>query len=229
MEKKLHYTMGFVGGFMGAYAILNRCDVFGNAQTANMIYIVMNIIGRNVTDVLYRLGGLFVYMSGIAVTVIWPRISKASVHYIALAADAGAFIVLGFMPEHMNNVVALYPIFFAAAIQWNAFTGIGGYNYSTIFSTNNLRQFTVSATEYMFSRERRHAQKAKFFGCMIVCYHLGVLFSYAAYILLGLKSIWLGLVPLAVAATLMLYEDFYKYLSSGKRFGKRVEEVSSNV
>ena len=32
-RKKLHCTMAFIGGYIGAYALLNRADVFGNAQT----------------------------------------------------------------------------------------------------------------------------------------------------------------------------------------------------
>ena len=33
----VHYTMAIFGGFIGAYAILARMQVFGSAQTANMI------------------------------------------------------------------------------------------------------------------------------------------------------------------------------------------------
>lgn len=229
MERKLYYTMAFTGGFLGAYAILNRCDIFGNAQTANMIYIVMNIAGRNVFDVICRLGGLLIYMSGIAFTVLWPKFSKVSLHYIAVAVDMAVIIMLGFMPEHMNNIIALYPIFLAASIQWNSFTGISGYNCSTIFSTNNLRQFTIAATEYMHSRERRYAHKAGFYGGLLVFYHLGVAFSYLSYKEFGIKCVWAGLVPVIIAAVMMVYEDFYKVCNLKRTFRKHVEEVSSNV
>ena len=32
----LHFAVSSLGGFMGGYAIYNHCDVFGNAQTANI-------------------------------------------------------------------------------------------------------------------------------------------------------------------------------------------------
>lgn len=38
-RKKLHCTMAFIGGYIGAYALLNRADVFGNAQTSNLIHV----------------------------------------------------------------------------------------------------------------------------------------------------------------------------------------------
>ena len=33
LERRLHLTVTFIGGFMGCYAIFNRSDVFGSAQT----------------------------------------------------------------------------------------------------------------------------------------------------------------------------------------------------
>lgn len=206
-KRKLHYIMALTGGFMGAYAILNRCDLFGNAQTANMIYIAMNIVGRNLPAALLRLGGMAVYMAGIAVTVLVPKKLNVSLWYISLAVDATAVIVLGILPEHMNNVLALYPLFFAAAIQWNAFPGAFGYNSSTIFSTNNLRQFTMASTEYLCSREKRHAHKAGFYGGVLIFYHIGVAASYVSYRFLGIKSAWIAIVPIMIAATMIIYED----------------------
>lgn len=32
LERRLHLTVTFIGGFMGCYAIFNRCDVFGSAS-----------------------------------------------------------------------------------------------------------------------------------------------------------------------------------------------------
>lgn len=206
-KRKLHYMMAFIGGFMGAYAILNRCDLFGNAQTSNMIYIAMHLVGRNFFDVVCRLGGMVIYMMGIALTVLWPKHSKISLHYVAVTVDAIVLITLGFMPKHMNNVIALYPIFFAAAVQWNSFPGVFGYNCSTIFSTNNLRQFTIASTEYFCNRESKHAHKAKFYGGTLLCYHLGVVVSYLSYLLLAIQGAWIGMVPVTLAAAMVIYEN----------------------
>ena len=50
LERRLHLTVTFIGGFMGCYAIFNRCDVFGSAQTGNLISFVMDP-----TDTLIRI------------------------------------------------------------------------------------------------------------------------------------------------------------------------------
>ena len=160
-RKKLHCTMAFIGGYIGAYALLNRADVFGNAQTSNLIHVAMSIVGTDFLDLFIRLGGVFLYMAGVTLVVIWQKITKINVHYLAVVVDALAFIMLGFFPKDMDIIVSLYPIFFAAAVQWTSFSGVYGYNCSTIFSTNNLKQFTMAGVEYICSHDKKFSHKAK--------------------------------------------------------------------
>ena len=74
---------------------------------------------------------------------------KADLHYISIGIDILACLLLAGLPEQMDPVLALYPMFFATAVQWLAFTGAAGYNSATIFSTNNLRQCFASLSEYL--------------------------------------------------------------------------------
>ena len=39
----IHYTLSFIGGYLGLYAIVSRADLFGNAQTANLIGVVRDL------------------------------------------------------------------------------------------------------------------------------------------------------------------------------------------
>lgn len=213
--------MAFIGGFLGAYALLSRCDMFANAQTTNMISIAMGIVGRNPLAVLSRLGALLIYIFGIMITVLLPKVWKISLHYVAVAVDAAVVIILGFMPENMNPVIALYPVFLAAAIQWNSFPEVSGYSCSTIFSTNNLRQFTVASTQYFCDRDKAHANKARCYGGTLLFYHLGVVFSYFAYRFLALQGVWLGLLPVLLAASMVIYENsdlnIHHFIHPGKK------------
>lgn len=58
-RKKLHCMMAFIGGYIGAYALLNRADVFGNAQTSNLIHVAMSIVGTNFSICLSGLAGSY--------------------------------------------------------------------------------------------------------------------------------------------------------------------------
>ena len=43
----LHFLMAMIGGFLGGYAIFARMNIFGSAQTANLIELIKNIFGAN--------------------------------------------------------------------------------------------------------------------------------------------------------------------------------------
>ncbi len=206
-RKKLHCMMAFIGGYIGAYALLNRADVFGNAQTSNLIHVAMSIVGTNFFDLFIRLGGVVLYMAGVALVVIWPKCTKISVHYLAVIVDAFAFIMLGFFPKDMNIIVSLYPVFFAAAVQWTSFSGVYGYNCSTIFSTNNLKQFTMAGVEYICSHDKKFSHKAKFYGSVLITYHLGVACEFFANQVFGIKASWLGLIAVAAAFVMVSVEQ----------------------
>ena len=77
-----------------------------------------------------------------------------------------------------EDFIALYPLYFAMAIQWCSFKGGDGFTCSTIFSTNNLRQFTTSMTEYLCSKDPDALRKWKFFASVLLCFHFGVIVSY---------------------------------------------------
>ena len=181
IESINHYIMSSIGGFLGLYALLNRCDNFGSSQTSNLLYIVEAVLGSNFIEVLIRLGAVFLYMLATFLVIWLPKKFKINVRILAVFVDLFALVLLGFLPKDMNNVLGLYPIFFAASFQWNSFCGARGYNSSSIFSTNNLRQFTMAVTEVFVNKNRIYADKAKFFGMTLLSYHIGAVVSYFAW------------------------------------------------
>ena len=57
-EMLLHFVMAFIGGYFGLYAIVARNDLFGSAQTSNLIYLVQDIVGGRPLDFVIRIGAL---------------------------------------------------------------------------------------------------------------------------------------------------------------------------
>lgn len=198
-EPSLHYLMAITGGFFGVYAIITFCDLFGNAQTANLIYFVTDLLGRNYQDALLRLGGALLFMTATALTVYLPKHSRINLQIASILIDMAAAVIIGLFPSDIPPVLALYPFFFATAFQWNSFKGAKGFNSSTLFSTNNLKQFTIAVSEVFLNKDRTHIVKAKFFGCTLLSFHFGVCCSYIARTLLGPKSIWLVFLPLCIS------------------------------
>ena len=202
----IHYNMAVCGGFLGAYAILNRCDVFGNAQTSNLIYLAMSIIGRDAKQVIIRIGAMLLYMLATMLTVLIPKYTKWNLRAVSVLIDMLAVCILSFLPQEMDNIIALYPIFFAMAFQWNTFANLCEYVSSTIFSTNNVRQMSISFTKYICDRKEEDAKRGRFFAGVLLFYHIGVAISYFAWKAFGLKGVCVGLIPMNSALWLISYE-----------------------
>lgn len=207
----IHYMMAVCGGIFGAYAIFGRMAVFGSAQTANLIELMGNIVGKNFGEALLRVGALLIYGGSMVTATVLAKKTKLPLKYTALILEAAAATALACIPASVNPIIALYPAFFITAFQWCVFTGAKGYVSSTIFSTNNVKQTFISATEYFLSNDpeekQKKADKAKFFGGTLAAFHAGVAAEYAVYHVLHLQSILIVAVPLAVSAFLLAAAD----------------------
>lgn len=206
-QRKLHSIMAMIGGFLGAYAILTRMDLFGNAQTTNVMYIVLEIFGRDLKGVLLRILGTIIYMSGVASTVIWKKYMDINIHYAAIGIDMIAIGLLGFIPQTVNPVISLYPIFFSMAFQWNAFPGAYGYVSASIFSTNNIRQMTLGLAEYFTGHDMKQLHKASIYARVLLFYHIGVALSYISVVIAGVRGVWFGTAIVVVALIKIIGED----------------------
>lgn len=187
----------------GALCHCVKSRSFGNAQTANLIGVVRDLIGRNFSDMLLRVGALLIYMAAVILTVWIPEHFSADLRFISIGIDIFAILLLGFFPSGMSPVVALYPVFFAMPFQWCTFKAPGGYNSSTIFSTNNLRQFTTAVTQFLMKKDSAQCDKAKFYGMTLLSFHTGAALSLILYMTCGLSGVWLCLVPAFYAVWLI--------------------------
>lgn len=199
-EVRVHHIMSLVGGFLGAYGMITRAGNFGSSETTNMISMVTSFLGKDIETAFYRLIALIIYIAAFIMTVIIPKKCKTDVRYISLAIDFVGIIILMFIPEKIDPVIALFPIFFMSAFQYNAFAKIKNYNCATIFSTNNLRQMVIGFTEYITDKNKKELDRGKFFGATLLWYHVGVAVAFFAVKHLGLHGI-IVCIPFIILAT----------------------------
>ena len=198
-EVRQHFIMALCGGFFGGYAIFGRSAVFGSAQTANLIELVSDLLGRDFREVLLRLGALLLYISAMVLFAVLSRKTVWNLKYLVFLIETGAVVLLAVLPENLNPIVALYPVFFAASFQWCVFKGAEGYACSTIFSTNNVKQTVLSFCDYFLTgqeqaQEREKSlKKGRFFGETLLFFHTGVACAFLGLKALGLSAIWLNL------------------------------------
>ena len=217
------YSMCFAGGFIAAYAILNHADFLASAQTANLINIALCITGSNWMELCLRLIAVLVYMTGLSVPVLVAKYTHINVKMLCIFVEISMIILLYFFTKRINTIIALYPVFFMTSMQWNSFPGVDGFASSSIFSTNNLRQFTTSYVEYRCSKDREYLKKTKFFGGVLLSYHAGVIFSYYAYRHFAMKGVIFCLIPLFTGMLFILMENgFLKIIKKEIAVARRV-------
>lgn len=202
-----HHAMALVGGFFGVYALMTRSATFGSSETSNLIYLTIDGLGASLPDFLIRLGATLCYIGGIVFATLIPKfLKKWDVRYLSILIDAAACVLLAQIPGDADPVLALYPMFFATAVQWLAYTQAAGFNSATIFSTNNLRQCFAGLAEYLYSREEKHLARFRFYGGTLLCFHAGVIYCWFCMKLWGVRSIYACLLPLA-AGLFMTWRD----------------------
>lgn len=191
----LHSMMCVVGGYLGAYAILNRGGNLGSAQTANLIYIFLYLLGRNLPEFILRVAGMLLYLLAIEIYVILSKKTPLNMERYGIYIDMVGLFVLCLIPADANPAIGILPLFFMMSTQWCIFHGTKEFASSTIFSTNNFKQTVLALSEYHFDKDRKHLRRAKFFGNSLIWYHLGVVFSFFAVKYFGIRASLFCLIP----------------------------------
>ncbi|WP_294428627.1 YoaK family protein [uncultured Treponema sp.] len=198
-EAQIHYTVAFIGGFLGIFPIVNAAHFFGSAQTVNLIDIIIGFLKCEGYSVLFHAIGVFLYAFAIFLVTFIPKHTKANVKILAMIVDITAAVVMWLfpIPKKLPLTVYLYPTFFAMSFQWCAFKGAYGFTSSTIFSSNNFRQFISSLTEIFFNGDKSFSLKAKFFGITLLSFHFGVTLSWILWHFLGNAGFLFVIIPCA--------------------------------
>ena len=203
-ETWAHHAMAAAGGFFGVYALLTRGGTFGSSETSNLIYLVVSGLDGTWGPALIRLGGTACYIAGIVFAVLLRRYGRRpQAQILSISVDFAACLLLAWIPAETDPILALYPMFFATAVQWVAYSQAAGYNCATIFSTNNLRQFTEGATEYLCGHDPEQLRKLRFYGGTLLCFHLGAAWGWWCVGRWSIPGIY-GCLPLLIPPAVFL-------------------------
>ena len=183
-----HLSFAAVGGFFAAYAILLRMGIMANAQTLNLLELLLSSLRCHWPEVLMHLGALAMYVLGTMSTVILPHLSGWDMRRVCPIIDALCAVLLAFLPAEMPVIPSLYPIFFAMSVQWSSFTGAQDHISSTIFSTNNTKQASLSLARHLCTREQGQIRRMWFYVSTILCFHAGATVAYFSVLLLEVKG-----------------------------------------
>lgn len=201
-EKSLHYTMSFIGGIFAIYSLLENSNVFGSAETSNMILLVEDLLHWDLFHILIRVVSLIVYASGIILTVWMSKYHPNTQKRLCIMIDYLAALILGLLPEGIHPVAALYPVAFAMSIQWCTFRGVRENPSATTFSTGNFRQLVTIIFNYITERKQEDLLRIKFYITTMLSFHAAIATFFIIWPYISQQrhqSIWLVFIPLTYA------------------------------
>lgn len=203
--------MSFVGGIFAIYALLEHSNVFGSAETSNMILLVNDLLNWDLFHIIIRLVNLIVYATGITISLWLAKYHSTLQKMICIVIDAIAAVVLMLIPSDIHPVMALYPVAFAMSIQWCTFRGIGNNPSATTFSTGNFRQLITNIFNYCTERNNKYLTNIQFFTFTMLSFHSGVALGYILKPYILHHSIVLVYIPLIAAAIQEYAINFKKH------------------
>ena len=209
LEKLLHYNMTCIGGFMGTCAICGFEGNFASAQTGNIMSLTKELVGGDLFQVSIRLGALILFCLSMAVSFLIKRFLKPDMERLSLMVDGGCLLLSLTLPEGIPAIIRLYPVFIASSFQWGTFSGAGGYNSASIFTTNNLKQCVLSWTQYVLDREEAMLDRAWFYTWTVTSFITGAVTGCISMLDMGNKGIFIGLAMILLAELICRRKNKY--------------------
>ena len=77
-----HLALCVVGGFFGCYAVLVHGGIMGNAQTVNLLELLLDALRGDLYAVSLHLGALVLYVAGTMLTVFLPHWLGWDMHHV---------------------------------------------------------------------------------------------------------------------------------------------------
>lgn len=208
-QMELHHAVSAIGGFVGGYAIFNHCDIFANAQTGNLIRLVINACTGQLESILLIVLAFVIYAAGNVFYAVARKYSKISMKIVSFIVTSVCIALTGILSGINNDYIAVYPVFFLTPVQWNAFKTAGGNSSATTFSSNNVRMAVMLLTMYFLEKDRKALRNSRFYWATLLWFHMGVAAACLLSLPFGTQSVWFCYA--FIAAAVLLY---YRYQSA---------------
>lgn len=109
-SKRLALFLTFCAGYVDAYTFIVRGNTLVAGQTGNVVFLSVELIQNNVSDVRDKLLTLIAFMLGVFLLTIYKeklRIVKKPI--LSLIPLAILSIIIGFVPQTVDNIYLVPP------------------------------------------------------------------------------------------------------------------------
>lgn len=213
-EKRWVYRLlMLIAGFYGGYAMLVRGGVFSNAQTGNIILLMMSLGKGELGKAAYYVIPFVAYLSGTVLSEVLVSQNRAAGKLrwstMLIVLELLMVALMGFIPATAPHQICQIIINVICAMQFNTFREAEGISITTTFCTNNVRLIGVYLAGLFRKDANKKEQRSKllFYTEMVAYFALGVLIATVACHAMGTYAIWLLLIPLGVLSVSLLQAD----------------------
>ncbi len=203
----LSALLSFSGGLQDAYTYNIRGKVFANAQTGNVVLMSQSFMTGEIHSGLRYMCPLIAFALGIFIA---ERIENKykdikSLHWrqIIIIIEMIVLAAVGFMPPALD-MPANMMVSFACAMQVQTFRTVRGYGYASTMCIGNLRSGTESFSQYLRDKNKDALYKSLHFFGIILFFALGAGFGGVVSAVSGIRTIWISVGLLLLAAVMMI-------------------------
>ncbi len=191
-----------VGGALDSWVYLAHGHVFANAQTGNVVLMMIATAGGNFAQAGSHLISLAAFIAGVFISrqagSVLKRMSLDS-RDIRLAVEAVLLVALGFAASRLSDLAVTACVGFVAGLQITSLSHIGAWSFNTGMTTGNLRG-AVSALSKALTGAQEERAHALVMGALCVAFATGALIG--AWLTPRLGNLTLLPIAALVAATL---------------------------
>lgn len=197
--------LALAGGFLDGFTYVGHGHVFANAMTANVVLLGVNGFSGDWHAAFSHLPPIVAFLMGVCASQAMQLSSRrrgAPAPYAGILwLEIAVLSVLSLLPAATKDFLFTISIAFAASVQVQTFREVNGRNYSSTFTTGNLRTLSEAAFSWFFeSRNPRDAGVARDFSVICAAFLLGASAGGFATLEIGNRALWCVIVVLAATA-----------------------------
>lgn len=163
---------------MDAYTFIVRGNTLVAGQAGNVVFLSVELIQNNVSDIRDKLLTLIAFMMGVFLLTIYKeklRIVKKSI--LSLIPLAILSIIIGFVPQTVDNIYLVQPLAFCMGLVTTAFGEVSGIAYNNAFMTGNIKRTMLAFGDYFRTKHTPFLREGFIFVSLLSSFVLGVVFS----------------------------------------------------
>ncbi|VMM56897.1 ABC transporter ATP-binding protein [Streptococcus pneumoniae] len=220
-SKRLALFLTFCAGYVDAYTFIVRGNTLVAGQTGNVVFLSVELIKNNVSDVRDKVLTLLAFMMGVFLLTIYKeklRIVKKPI--LSLIPLAILSIIIAFVPQTVDNIYLvpqtvdnIYlvpPLAFCMGLVTTAFGEVSGIAYNNAFMTGNIKRTMLAFGDYFRTKHTPFLREGFIFVSLLSSFVLGVVFSAYLTIFYHEKTILGVPIMMSVFYLSMLFASWQK-------------------